>query len=48
MNIIVNCLRENEDGSADVELQLDEEAKNLLIAEGFIKIIQEWIESNKS
>jgi hypothetical protein len=48
MNILVNTLVENEDGSADVELELDEEAKILLIGEGFLSIVKEWIELHKN
>ncbi len=31
MNIELLCLTENEDGSADMEVELDDEAKTLLI-----------------
>ena len=48
MEILVKTIRENEDGSGDVELELDQEAKMLLIGEGFISIIKEWIEQQKN
>jgi hypothetical protein len=48
MKIIVNTLRENEDGSADVELELDNDAKTLLIGEGFISLLMQWINEQKN
>jgi len=47
MNIIVKNLIENEDGSADVELEIDEPTKMILIQEGFLSILKEWIELQK-
>jgi len=47
MNIIVKNLIENEDGSADVELEMDEPTKMILIQEGFLAVLKEWIEQQK-
>jgi len=47
MNIIVKNLIENEDGSADVELEIDEPTKMILIQEGFLSILKDWIELQK-
>lgn len=47
MDIQIKTVRENENGSADVELFLDKDAMALLIGEGFLSIIKEWIEQNK-
>jgi len=47
LNIEVKVVRENEDGSADAELFLDKDAMALLIGEGFLSIIKQWIEQNK-
>jgi hypothetical protein len=47
MDIQIKTVRENEDGSADAELFLDKDAMALLIGEGFLSIIKEWIEQNK-
>jgi len=47
MDIQVNTIRENEDGSADVELNLDKDATALLIGEGFLSIVKQWIDQNK-
>lgn len=35
---------ENEDGTADVELEMTEEEKSLLIQEGFVSLIKKSIE----
>ena len=47
MNLTVTELRENEDGSADVELRMDNEAREFLIQEGFLTILKSYIDSYK-
>ena len=39
--IVVNHVRENDDGSADVELQLGKDALRFLIELGFIAMLKE-------
>lgn len=39
---VIDCL-ENEDGSADVIVRLNEEGKELLIQEGLVSIISKYI-----
>lgn len=45
MTPVIKVLKiiENEDGSANVELDLDEKAVKLLMQEGFISILQKHI-----
>ena len=43
---VVNIV-ENEDGTANVELELDAEATRLLMQEGFISILQTHIEEQE-
>lgn len=43
---VVNIV-ENEDGTANVELELDTEAVRLLLQEGFISIMQTHIEEQE-
>lgn len=43
---VVNIV-ENEDGTANVELELDAEAVRLLMQEGFISILQTHIEEQE-
>jgi len=40
MIITVNCFKENEDGSALCEIELDNAAKRYLIERGFITMLQ--------
>ena len=40
MIITVNCLKENEDGSAICEIEMDNVAKRYLIEQGFITMLQ--------
>ena len=40
MNITVNVFKENEDGSALCEVEMDEAAKRYLIERGFITMLQ--------
>lgn len=41
------CLTENEDGSANLEVEVDEEAKNMLIELGLQTLIKQAIEKEK-
>jgi len=41
----VNTITENDDGSADVELDLTKEEQRLLIEKGFNSLLKEYIES---
>jgi hypothetical protein len=47
MKIELLCLTENEDGSADVDLELDEEAKILLIQVGLETLLTRAIDKYK-
>lgn len=47
MKIELLCLTENEDGSADVEVELDDEAKKLLIQLGLETLILRAIDKQK-
>jgi len=47
MNITVDSIKENEDGSADCIIHIDEEAKNFLIKYAIIASLTEAIELGK-
>jgi hypothetical protein len=47
MNIELIELVENEDGSADIQLELDDDAKKLLIQLGFEKLLTDVINKYK-
>jgi hypothetical protein len=47
MKITVITLKENEDGSAMVELEADEEGKMFLLQEGLLSIIKRAIKEEK-
>jgi hypothetical protein len=47
MNIEIRIVRENEDGSADCELDMDKEAKELLITEGFLYLVRKFLDEQK-
>jgi len=48
MNVIVKKMKELPDGSAICTLDLDEEAKEYLIGEGFLAVIRRSLETSKS
>jgi hypothetical protein len=48
MEISVLKMHELEDGSAIVELDLDEEAKEWLIGEGFLSVLKRSLKVSKS
>ncbi len=47
MNIQIAVMKENEDGSAEVELEMDKEAKELFIREGFLYLIRQFLKEKK-
>ena len=47
MNIRVEIVKENEDGSADAMVHFDKDALGLLIEEGVISILRKYIEEKK-
>lgn len=47
-SIEVTKFRENEDGSADVELKCNEKAKAFMIQEGFISLIKKSLAADKN
>ena len=48
MNFNIKLIRENEDGSADFNLDCDKEATEFLVNEGLISIMKHFIEQNKN
>lgn len=48
MKISCKLLKELDDGSAIVSIEMDEEAKEWLIGEGFLVVMQEAIKNSKS
>ena len=46
-NIVVNEVTENEDGSANMELDLDSKAVQLLLDIGLTRLLEEHLENNK-
>ena len=46
--IVVKKVTENEDGSANVELDLDPKAVQLLLDIGFTRLLEEHLENNKT
>lgn len=47
MQIEIKTVKENEDGSADAEVFLDEEAKDFLIRKAIIDCLREAVEHGK-
>ena len=47
MKIEIQMYKENEDGSADCSVNLDEEAKDFLIRKAILDCIKEGIEAGK-
>jgi hypothetical protein len=48
MEITVKVIKEHEDGSADAVVHFDTEGLELLIQEGMLSILKEYIEQNKN
>ena len=44
MNITIKKIRENADGSADADIYLDEEAKDMLIRKAIIDTLKEAVQ----
>lgn len=47
MNIQLEVIRENEDGSADAIVHFDKEGLGVLVEEGILSILMQYIEQNK-
>jgi hypothetical protein len=48
MNIKIEIVKENEDGSADALVHFDREGLELLVQEGMLSILKQYIELNKN
>jgi hypothetical protein len=48
MNIKCKLIKELSDGSAIVSIEMDEEAKDWLIGEGFITVLKESLKNSKT
>jgi len=47
MNITMTMMKENEDGSADMALEVDDEARKVLINAGLITMLTQFVVKNK-
>ena len=47
MKLIVEVVKENNDGSADAMVHFDKEALELLVEEGVISILRQYIEKKR-
>lgn len=47
MNITMTMMKENEDGSADMALEVDDEARKVLINAGLISMLTQFVVENK-
>ena len=48
MNITVKVVKEHKDGSADAMVNFDAEGLEILIQEGLLSVIKQYIEQNKN
>jgi hypothetical protein len=48
MNIQIEIVKENEDGSADALVHFDKEGLGILVEEGVISILRQYIEQEKN
>ena len=48
MNIQIEIVKENKDGSADALVHFDKEALGVLVEEGVISILRQYIEQQKN
>ena len=48
MNIKVQIIKENEDGSANAQVDFDKEGLEFLVQEGLISLIKQVIEQNEN
>lgn len=47
MKLVIEVVKENEDGSADAVVHFDKEALELLVEEGVISILRKYIAQQK-
>lgn len=47
MKLIIEVVKENDDGSADAMVHFDKEALELLVEEGVISILRQYIEQKR-
>jgi hypothetical protein len=47
MKLVVEVVKENDDGSADAMVHFDKEALEVLVEEGVISILRQYIEQEK-
>jgi hypothetical protein len=48
MDIRIEITKENDDGSADAVVNFDKEGLELLVQEGMLSILKQYIEQNKN
>jgi hypothetical protein len=48
MNIQIEIIKENEDGSADALIHFDKEGLGILVEAGIISILRQYIEQEKN
>lgn len=48
MNIQIEVVKENEDGSADAVVHFDKEGLSILVEEGVLSILRRYIEQKKT
>lgn len=48
MNIQIQIVKENEDGSADALVHFDKEGLGILVEEGILSILRKYIEQEKN
>lgn len=47
MNITIEVIRENEDGSADAMVKFDKEGLGFLVQEGVVSVLKQYIQQQK-
>ena len=47
MKLVIEVVKENEDGSADAMVHFDKEALEVLVEEGVISILRQYIEKKR-
>lgn len=47
MNITIEVIRENEDGSADAIVKFDKEGLGFLVQEGVVSVLKQYIQQQK-
>jgi hypothetical protein len=48
MDIKVQIIKENKDGSADATIRFDKEGLEFLVQEGLLAVLRQFIEENKN